>query len=131
MKTARWAVAIIGILLPYLSRLPGLASHGSWWLTSYFGDNIFGFVFFQAFNAITWVALLKLTSNYQHPRSLVIPAVLAYSVPLWLHSGVDLRADAQAAIALIIIPFYALPGAWIGSMIGRWYDKRLASGSNS
>ena len=126
MKNARALAAVIGILVPYLARIPGMSSHGTGWLTSYFGDTWWAPVFFQAFNAAMWVPILLWTKDYQHPKALAIPVILAFAFPLYLHSTVDLAADAQAAIALIVIPFFGLPGALIGTWLGRRYDRALS-----
>ena len=41
------------------------------------------------------------------------------------HAALDLRADAQSAIALVFIPIYALLPIAIGGVVGWWVDRRL------
>ena len=125
-KAIQWGIILFGILSPYLARIPGMFIYGEHWLTSYFGSGLGALLFFGAFNAIVWGSILIAIQNYQHARSVWWPAVMGFALPLVAHAYIDLAADAQAAIALVIVPFYALPGIFIGGWIGRWYDRRLS-----
>lgn len=87
MKAARIGVVVIGILLPYLSRIPGVMTHGWPWLTSYFGDpghQIQAILFFGAFNAIAWGSILLASLTYRSPYAICFPAVLGFGS--WLMS---------------------------------------------
>lgn len=116
LTTLRWATVILGVLMPYLARLPGIPEHGMDWLTSYFGTGVAAIVFFGLFNAVSWGAALLTSFTLQRVSTALLPPVAALGSSAWLHSTVDLAADAQAAIALIVIPFFTLPftaTAWI------------------
>ena len=121
---ARWAIAIAGILTPYLARIPGMLTHGASWLTSYFGDTLWAPLFFGAFNAVCWVPAVLATRSYRHASAAWFPAVGALGSSAALHSTIDLAADAQAAIALVAIPFYTLPFTLLGWWLGRRWDRR-------
>ena len=127
LRRARWTLAVLGIIAPYLARLPGIPTHGLGWLTSYFGDHWIAPLFFGAFNAVAWVPAVLLTLTYRHPQSVWFPAIGLVGSSLWLHSLVDLSADAQAAIALVVLPFYTLPFTATGWLLGHFYDRRLAA----
>lgn len=126
LRRARWTIAIAGILAPYLARIPGTLIHGPGWLTSYFGDTFWAPLFFGVFNAVCWVPAVLATRSYRHAASVWFPAVGALGSSMALHAAVDLAADAQAAIALIVIPFYTLPFTLVGWWLGRLYDRRRA-----
>jgi hypothetical protein len=124
LPQVRWAIAIAGILTPYLSRIPGTFVHGPGWLTSYFGDTLWAPLFFGAFNAVCWVPAVLATSGYRRASSAWFPAIGALGSSAALHANIDLAADAQAAIALVIIPFYTLPFTGLGWWLGRHWDRR-------
>jgi hypothetical protein len=126
MKTARLLVIVVGVLLPYLARIPGMAVNGVGWFTSYLGGGLAGVAFIGAFNAVCWVSILAATCTYRHARSVWFPAVLGFALPAIVHASVDLAADAQAAIVLVFIPLYSLPLVFIGWLIGRWYDRKIS-----
>ena len=129
MRNVRIVIVVIGILLPYLARLPGIPTHGAQWLVSYFGTGIGAVLFVGVFNAINWGAIAIATRSYDHPRSAWFPVVLGFALPVWAHSMLDLSSDAQAGIALVFIPIYSLPlvlaGWQLGRWFDRWYDRRL------
>lgn len=118
MRRNCWIVALLGIAMPYLARLPGIAEHGWWWLSSYFGDNLFAPFFFGAFNAVCWVPVIVGSRLYKLPSSIWYPAVGALASSAVMHATVDLSADAQAALALVVIPFLTLPFSATGWIIG-------------
>jgi len=119
MKTARILVVATGILLPYLVRLP----YGKEWADQYTQGGIFGWLFFGAFNAIAWGSILALSFLYRRPRSLIFPAVFGFGFLAWAHAPLDLGADAQAAIALIFIPIYAVAPILVGGLVGLLFDR--------
>jgi len=121
MTKARIVVALVGILLPYAVRLP----RGLTWLHQYLDVGLGGFLFFGGFNAIAWVAILALGSLYKRPVSLLVPSLSGFGFLGWAHYSLDLAADAQAAIALVFIPIYALLPIAVGGLIGYGLDRYL------
>ena len=125
LTRARWIIVIVGILLPYLARIPGMFVYGPEWLWSYLDVGLDGLLFIGAFNAINWGTVLLMTLNLKHARAAWYPAVLGFALPVFLHASLDLSSDAQAGIALIFIPIFGIPGAIIGGALGHKYDRRL------
>lgn len=123
MRRNRWIIAILGIAMPYLSRLPGIPDHGWWWLSSYFGDNLWAPFFFGAFNAVCWIPVIVGSYLYKRSSSIWYPAAGALASSAVMHSTVDLSADAQAALALIVIPFLTLPFSATGWIIGYMIER--------
>lgn len=121
MLKARIAIALIGILLPYAARLP----RGFNWVAQYLDVGLGGFVFFGGFNAIAWGAILALGFLYKRPASLLVPSLFGFAFLAWAHYSLDLAADAQAAIALVFIPIYALLPIAVGGLIGYGVDRYL------
>ena len=121
MLTIRIAIVISGILLPYLARIPG----GSDWLHQYIDSGIGGFLFFGAFNAIAWGAMLSFTFLYKHKLPIIVPVLFGFVPLAWVHGAYDLSSDAQAAIGLLFIPIYALAPIAIGGFIGYLIDRYL------
>lgn len=132
MKAARISVVVIGILLPYLARIPGAILYGPEWLTSYFGDpghRLFATLFFGAFNAIAWGSVLLTTMTYRSPHATWFPAMFGFGFLALVHGIYDLTSDAQAAIGLIFIPIYSLPFVLVGWLLGLgldWFWQRRA-----
>lgn len=121
MKQARWAIALVGILLPYLARVPG----GTAWLDQYLSAGVPGFLLISTFNAIAWGSILLLSLLYRHVSSLVCPVVSGFGFLAVVHGTLDLAADAQAGVALVFIPFYALAFIAVGGALGYGYDRWL------
>lgn len=122
MLKIRIAIVVVGILLPYLVRIPG----GSSWLHQYTDVGIGGFLFFGIFNAIPWIAILSFTFLYKRKLSIIAPALFGFIPLAWVHSVYDLSADAQAAIGLVFIPIYALVPIAMGGIIGYLIDRYAA-----
>lgn len=123
MTVARVLIVLIGISIPYLARLPG----GADWLAQYTDTGVFGWLFLGAFNAIAWGALLALTVLFKRPASVLPACLLGFGFLAWAHHGLDLAADAQAAIGLIFIPVFALAPIAIGAVIGFPIELKLKS----
>jgi hypothetical protein len=121
MRNARFIVVLVGVLLPYAARLP----RGIEWLRQYTDASPGGWLFFAAFNAIAWGAMLAISLMYRRPVSLLAPSLLGFGFLAWAHATVDLKADAQAAIALVFIPIYALVPIAIGGAMGYVVDRRM------
>ena len=109
MRRARLAIATVGVLLPYLARIPGTFVHGGSWISSYFSGGVAGVFLVSAFNALAWGALVFLSFRVRSPVSLIAPTLAGFGFLAFAHSGLDLAADAQSAVAIVFIPVYALP----------------------
>lgn len=120
----RLIIAIVGILLPYAARIPG----GAAWLGQYAAAGVGGFLMIEAFNAVTWSSLIGLSFLIRRPIMLLIPCVLGFGYLAWAHATLDLSTDAQAGIALALIPIYALVPIGVGGVVGYAVD-RLCAGS--
>ncbi|WP_426701385.1 hypothetical protein ACPPVV_18850 [Rhodanobacter sp. Col0626] len=120
MRNARFILVLVGVLLPYAARLP----RGIGWLQQYTDTGMGGWLFLSAFNAIAWGAMLAISFMYRRPASLVAPCLLGFGFLAWAHGTMDLGADAQAALALVIIPIYALLPIAVGGAIGYIVDRR-------
>jgi hypothetical protein len=119
MRKARLIVMLVGILLPYAARLP----HGISWLQQYTDNGIGGGLFLSAFNAIAWGAIIAVSLLYKRPSSLWAPTLLGFGFLAFAHYSLDLAADAQAAVALVFIPIYALVPIAIGAIVGYFMDR--------
>lgn len=122
MATARIVVALIGIALPYLARIPGTFSRGPDWLTSYFGSSLGAFLFFGAFHAINWGAIVLGSLAFRSIPAVVAAAAVGFALPIYGHARLDLASDAQAAVGLIFIPIYSLPLVGLGWLLGLCVD---------
>ncbi|HXD35513.1 MAG TPA: hypothetical protein VN624_02590 [Rhodanobacter sp.] len=121
MRNARIVVVVIGVLLPFVARLPG----GLDWLGQYLQGGVGLLLFVSGFNAIAWGAILACSLAYRRPVSLMLPAVFGFAYLAWRHYEVDLRADAQASLALVFLPIYALLPIAIGGALGYLLDRFL------
>lgn len=121
MMRARWLVVLVGTALPYLARLPG----GIDWLRQYTDAGLGGALFLGGFNAIAWGAILAASVLYRHAAAVLAPAVAGFGFLAWAHATLDLAADAQAAIALVFLPLYALLPIAIGAAVGYAIDRHL------
>lgn len=119
MRNARWLVVLAGVLLPYIARLPG----GLEWLRQYTNTGLGGWLLLGAFNAIAWLAILTASLFYQRPSSLLWPAIFGFGFLAYAHYGLDLSADAQAGVAVVFIPIYALVPIFVGTIIGYIADR--------
>lgn len=121
MLKARLALVLLGLLLPYLARLPG----GSDWLAQYADAGVAGALFLSALNAIAWGSLLAISFLYRKPLSLLVAALPAFLFLTWAHYSLDLSADAQSALGIVVLPVYALLPVLVGGISGYLLDKRL------
>lgn len=109
MKKAIGIVSLVAyfVVLPYLSRIGG----GLDWVAQYVPPPdklVFGLLFFGAFSAIPGVVLAALAKGSRPAsRPALVAAFTAMSVlTVFFHHDYDLASDAQAAIGLVIWPFY-------------------------
>ena len=119
MNAARITIVVLGVLLPFLARLPG----GLEWLKQYTDGGVEGVLFLSAFNAPVWLGLLALTFVYRRPASLLIPCVLTFGFLAFAHFSMDLASDAQAAVGLVFIPVLAVPLLVVGGVVGYVVDR--------
>ena len=120
MRTARVLVAVLGCLVPYLAR--GL--RGTEALASYLDGGVGGVLFLSAFNAIAWGGILAVSFLYRYPAALGFPALAGFGFLGWEHYALNLAADAQAGVAIVFIPLYALPFIAAGGAVGYLFDWR-------
>lgn len=121
MLKARFAIIIIGIFIPYLARLPS----GLDWLMQYLQGGLPGILLMQFLNAITWGSILAWTTIYKRPLFLLFPAVAGFACAGYWHNMLDLGSDPNAAIGLIIIPFYTLVPIGIAGGVAYILDRFL------
>lgn len=121
MIATRILIVIVGIVLPYAARLP----RGTEWVGQYTGTGLNGFLMLEAFNAIAWGSLLGLTFLIRRPIAMLAPCLLGFGFLAWTHATLDLAADAQAGIGIVLIPIYALAPIAVGGVIGLVLDRRL------
>ena len=80
MKRARLLVVVIGILLPYLARIPGMFFKGSEWMTSYFESPLIVGVTLIPM-VLCWGGILQATSGFRHASSVWFPAIFGFFLP--------------------------------------------------
>jgi hypothetical protein len=121
VSSTRFLIAITGILLPYLVRLP----RGGAWVAQYTDVGLGGLLFLNACNVIAWGSLVLISFFFRRPGPLLLPCLAGFAFLGWAHHTLDLAADAQAAIALVFIPIYALLPIAIGSALGIVVDRLM------
>ena len=122
INTARLIIVLIGVTLPYLARLP----FGVDWLKQYTDIGLGGWIFFGVLNAVAWGAILAISFKYKRSKPLAFPCLFGFGFLAWAHGTLDLSADAQAAIALVFIPIFALLPIAVGGVIGYFIDRRAS-----
>jgi hypothetical protein len=120
VNATRIAIVLVGISLPYLARLP----RGSSWLAQYLHLGLGAQLFLGAFNAIAWGAVLILSLKLRRPALSLIPLALGSGYLGYAHYNLDLASDAQAAVALVFIPIYALVPILVGGTVAYFLDSR-------
>jgi hypothetical protein len=75
-----------------------------------------------AFNAVAWGSLIGLTFLIRRIVVLLIPCFLGFGFLGWSPARLDLAADAQAGLGLVIIPIDALVPTAIGEVMGLVVD---------
>jgi len=120
-RRTRWLLVVLGVVLPYAAQLAnGDGGNGLAYLDSGWQGN----AFVLALGAVLWLPLLGLTCLYRYPKSIVWPAVMGLGFAFWLHLSVDLSADAQAGLAVVMVPVLSLVPLAIGAVIGWGMDLR-------
>lgn len=107
--------AAIGLLVPFVARLPSVPARGWEWFTDYL-PGVGGILFFSAFNLIPAAALLGLgKASKRAPLAFWFALAGALAFLLWAHGTVNLRSSSTAAIALLFIPIYG-----VGAIVAGW-----------
>jgi hypothetical protein len=107
MSLARVRIALVGILLPYLARLPGTVTHGANWFTSYLEPDLVFTVVFQGLNAIGWGGLVLLSYLVTNRAVLIAPAVLGFGFIAIVHAEATFDGPFDGLVVLFV-PVYAL-----------------------
>lgn len=113
------ACASVGLLIPFIARLPLVPVRGWEWFTDYL-PGWGGLLFFSAFNLIPAAGLFiagKLSKRAPLAFWFALAAMIGFL--LWAHGGMNLRSSSTAAIGLIFIPIYAVAAVAGGWVIGR------------
>jgi hypothetical protein len=123
MKTARILIILIGILLPFIARIPGVFIKGKSWFTCYFDGGIGGVAFIAGLQSLCWGSILLSSFTYRQPSALWFPAALGFAFVALAHAFLDLNSSSTAAIGLAAIPVMSLPIILIGWMLGLWFQR--------
>lgn len=91
MRKARWIIFLVGVLLPYVVRLP----RGLVWLGQYSEGGLAAWAFLQAFNAVAWGAILG---------AVIRPLRRALEVRRPVVSDVDVAIDVKGSLGLVPPP---------------------------
>ena len=123
MKTARVLIVVIGILLPFLSRIPGALIKGKSWFTCYFDGGLGGTAFISALQALCWGSILLATLSYKQTNAVWFPGAFGFAFVGLSHAFLNLSSSSTAAIGLVAIPLLSLPVVLVGWLIGLWYQR--------
>ncbi|HVJ36474.1 MAG TPA: hypothetical protein VM687_01580 [Stenotrophomonas sp.] len=121
MHRARIAIVLFGLILPYLSRLPG----GREWLGQFTYGGWGGFLFMAGCSVVVWGGLLLWSLAYRRAASLWVPALMGFGFLAWAYGSINLRSDAQAGLGLLMIPIYSVVPVVVGGLIGLFLDWRF------
>ncbi len=117
--------AAIGLLLPFVARLPSVPLRGWDWFTDYL-SGFGGLLFFSACNLIPAAALYGLgRASKRAPLAYWFALAGLVVFLLWAHGTLNLRSSSTAAIGLIFVPIYALVAITAGWGIG-WLAHAIA-----
>jgi len=112
MRRARLVVIVVGILLPYLARIPGAPITGSSWFR--WGPSRHR-VHRCPSGAVPGGILLA-SFTFRHPSTLWFPAALGFGAVAIGHAFLDLSSSSTAALGLVAIPLLSLPLVLIGRL---------------
>ena len=118
LKRLHLKIALVGVLMPYVARLP----RGIEWVQQYTNVGLMGNLFLGALNAIPWGCMIAASSVFRDKRLVVFPCAFGFAALAWGHYSLDLKSDSTAAIALVIIPVYATMAVGIGTGLGLAID---------
>jgi len=106
---------LLGLLIPFIARLPIVPVRGFVWFTDYF-PGVAGLLFISAFNlipSIAWYATGK--GSKRAPLAFWFSVAAGVGFLLWSHGSVNLRSSSTAAIALVFLPIYSA-----GTILAGW-----------
>lgn len=129
MQQARTWIILLGILTPYLARLPGTITHGYSWLDSMLGESLLSALIPGLVSVVAWGAAVIGTYVYKYPATAWFPGIMMLASSAWLHASIDFSADSQTWLTVIMVPFLTLPFTATGWIIG-WVAERLKSASS-
>lgn len=111
-----WISAAVGLMTPFIARLPAIPFRGWEWFADYLSGGLSGFLFFSVFNLIPAATLFAVgKASKRAPLTFFFALAGLAAFLLWAHGTVNLRSSSTAAIALIFIPLYG-----IGAVIAAW-----------
>jgi hypothetical protein len=123
MSKARLLIVLVGVVLPFAARIPGMITQGVNWFTSYW-TGWHSFLFFGTFNSICWGSILLATLTYRDVRSVWFPALIGFAMPAYWHATLDIASsNFFSAIKLSTIPFLSLPYVGVGWLVGLAFDR--------
>ncbi|HNW92578.1 MAG TPA: hypothetical protein PKM88_06695, partial [bacterium] len=85
------------------------ALYGWPWIDQYLSCALDGWLFFEACNLVAVAAAVVCVLLFGGRRAFWLPVGLGYGALFAMHASIDLAADAQAAVALVFIPVFAVP----------------------
>ena len=119
MRGARRLVIVVGVLLPYVVRVP----RGAGWVAQYL-NGLDSFLVINGFNAIAWGAILLAGIFYRRPSTLLYPAVPGFGLLASTHFMLDRNSDALASLAWVFFPVFALIPIAVGAAVGYVVERR-------
>lgn len=123
MKTARLLIIVVGVLLPFLARIPGALIEGKSWFTSYFDGGFGGVAFIIGLHVLCWGSILLATFSYKQTTAVWFPAVFGFAFAGLSHAFLNLNSSSTAALGLVAIPLLSVPVVLIGWLLGLWYQR--------
>ncbi|MPZ17673.1 MAG: hypothetical protein GEV06_07165 [Luteitalea sp.] len=110
---------VVGLLVPFLARLPSVPTRGWEWFADYL-PSVGGVLFLSAFNLIPAGALYGLGTLSKHaPLAFWFALSGGLAFLLWAHGTLNLRSSSTAGIALMFIPILATGAGAAGWVLGR------------
>lgn len=108
---------LVGLLVPFIARLPNVPTRGWEWFTDYLPG--IGFLFFGAFNLVPAGVLYGLgRASRRAPIAFWLSLAVAVAFLIWAHGTINLRSSSTAAIGLLFIPIYGAGAAIAGWVVG-------------
>lgn len=106
---------VVGLVTPFLARLPGVPFRGIEWLTAYLAGGM-SILFLSVVNfipSIAWFGLGRASKKIPLAYWVSISGGVAFL--LYAHGSINLSSNSTAAIGLLLIPFYA-----VGAILASW-----------
>ena len=113
------ACAAIGLVLPFVARLPAVPLRGWAWFSDYL-PGLGAVLFVSAFNLIPAGALFVAgKASKRAPMAFWFALAALIGFLLWAHGSINLRSSSTAVIGLIFIPINAVGVVALGWGVGR------------